>query len=114
MLYNLSRRGIEYDLLPWCRERKIPIMAYSPIEQARLTKSAVVKRIAIRNDATASQIAIAWVLRQPDVIAIPKASRRDHVRENRGALEIHLSDDDLRELDRAFPPPSRKIPLEVI
>jgi diketogulonate reductase-like aldo/keto reductase len=114
VLYNLSRRGIEYDLLPWCRERKIPIMAYSPIEQGRLLKNAALERVAGRHDATPSQIAIAWVLRHPDVIAIPKASRLDHVRENRGALDIRLSDDDLREIDRAFPPPSRKIPLEVI
>ena len=92
-----------------------PLIApYSPIDQARLTKSAAVKRIADRNEATPSQIALAWVLRQPGVIAIPKASDRDHVRANRGALEVHLGQDDLRELDRAYPPPSRKTQLEVI
>jgi diketogulonate reductase-like aldo/keto reductase len=108
------RRGIENDLLPWCRRRKIPIMPYSPIDQGRLAKSASVKRIANRQDATASQIALAWVLRHSDVIAIPKGKNLDHVRENRGALEIRLSEEDLRELDRAFPPPSGKVPLEMI
>jgi diketogulonate reductase-like aldo/keto reductase len=114
VLYNVSRRGIEFDLLPWCRKRKIPTMAYSPIEQGRLTKNAAVKRVAARHDASPAQIAIAWTIRQPDVIAIPKATNSDHVRENRAALEIHLTDEDLRELGRAFPPPSRKIPLQII
>jgi len=114
VLYNLTRRGIELNLLPWCRRRKIPIMAYSPIDHGRLTKSAAVKRIADRQDATPPQIALAWVLRQPDVIAIPKGSHFDHVRENRGALDIRLSEEDLRELDRAFPPPSRKTALQMI
>jgi diketogulonate reductase-like aldo/keto reductase len=89
-------------------------MAYSPIEQGRLPGDRTLRRIADRQDATPAQIALAWVLRQPGVIAIPKASTIDHVRENRGALEIRLTADDLDELDRAFPPPSRKIPLEMI
>ena len=114
VLYNLSYRGIEFDLLPWCRDRNVAIMAYSPIDQARLAKHALVKRIADRIDATPAQIALAWVLRQPNVIAIPKSSHRDHVRDNRAALDIRLSDDDLRELDRAFPPPTRKVSLEMI
>jgi diketogulonate reductase-like aldo/keto reductase len=114
VLYNLTRRGIEFDLLPWCQARAIPIMAYSPIEQGRLLGDRTLRRIADRQDATPAQIALAWVLRQPEVIAIPKASTIDHVRENRGALEIRLTADDLDELDRAFPPPSRKIPLEML
>jgi diketogulonate reductase-like aldo/keto reductase len=114
VLYNLTRRGIEFALLPWCQARAIPIMAYSPIEQGRLPGDRTLRRIADRQDATPAQIALAWVLRQPGVIAIPKASTIDHVRENRGALEIRLTADDLDELDRAFPPPSRKIPLEMI
>jgi diketogulonate reductase-like aldo/keto reductase len=114
VLYNLMRRGIEWDLLPWCQTRAIPIMAYSPIEQGRLPGDRTLRRIADRQDATPAQIALAWVLRQPEVIAIPKAGTIDHVRENRGALEIRLTADDLDELDRAFPPPSHKIPLEMI
>jgi len=114
VLYNLTRRGIEWDLLPWCQTRAMPIMAYSPIEQGRLLGARALRRIADRQDATPAQIALAWVLRQPELIAIPKASTIDHVRENRGALEIRLTADDLNELDRAFPPPSRKIPLQMI
>jgi diketogulonate reductase-like aldo/keto reductase len=114
VLYNLGRRGIEWDLLPWCRTRAIPIMAYSPIEQGRLLGDRTLRRIARRQDATPAQIALAWVLREPDVIAIPKAATIDHVRENRGALEIRLTADDLAELDHAFPPPAHKIPLQMI
>lgn len=114
VLYNLTRRGIEWDLLPYCKIRGIPIMAYSPIEQSRLAKEKGLKTIADRQKATPAQIALAWVLRQEGVIAIPKAARLDHVRENRGALEITLTADDLAELDQLFPPPTRKVPLEMI
>ena len=114
VLYNLTRRGIEYDLLPWCRERQIPIMAYSPIEQGRLLKEAALKKIASRHGVTTSQVALAWVLRHDDVIAIPKAGKSKHVRENHGALDLRLSKQDLSELDDAFPPPTKKIPLETI
>ena len=114
VLYNLMRRGIEYDLLPWCRSRGIPIMAYSPLEQGRLAKDKTVKAIAKRLDATPVQVALAWVLRQKGVAAIPKAAHFEHVRENRGALEIELTTEDLDELDEAFPPPTHKKPLEMI
>ena len=114
VLYNLTRRGIEYNLLPWCRERKIPIMAYSPIEQGRLLNQPALKNIAARHGATAAQVALAWVLRQEKVIAIPKAATPAHVEENRGALNLHLTREDLAELDRAFPPPDRPVPLEMI
>ena len=114
VLYNLTRRGIEYDLLPWCRKRGIPIMAYSPIERGRLANDATVKAIARRLDATPAQVALAWVLQQQGVIAIPKAAQVEHVREDRGALEIQLSSEDMNELDDAFPPPTRKTPLEMI
>lgn len=114
VLYNLTRRGIEYDLLPWCRTREIPMMAYSPLEQGRLVRHKAVKAIADRVRATPAQVALAWVLRQPGVMAIPKASHIERVRENGGALDIVLAPDDLAELDRAFPPPARKIPLEMI
>jgi diketogulonate reductase-like aldo/keto reductase len=114
VLYNLTRRGIEYDLLPWCTERGIPIMAYSPVEQGRLLNHPQLKLIASRHAVTPAQIAIAWVLTQPRVIAIPKAATADHVRENRLAADIELSDDDLATLDAAFPPPTSKRPLEMI
>jgi diketogulonate reductase-like aldo/keto reductase len=114
VLYNLARRGIEYDLLPWCRARHLPVMAYSPIEQGRLLKRHVLSRIALRRDATAPQVALAWVLQHPNVIAIPKASHITHVKENRAALDVLLTVEDLAELDRAFPPPVHKVPLEII
>jgi diketogulonate reductase-like aldo/keto reductase len=113
VLYNLSRRGIEWDLLDWCRQRRIPVMAYSPIEQARLLVHPIVRRIAVRHRASPAQIALAWVLRQDDVIAIPKAGTPEHVREDAEALEIRLTKEDLRELDEAFPPPRSKVPLEM-
>jgi diketogulonate reductase-like aldo/keto reductase len=116
VLYNLLHRGIEWDLLPWCRERSIPIMAYSPIEHAPGEQRGMLdhpqlKRIAARHDATPAQIALAWVLRQR-VVVIPKASKPNHVRENRAALDIVLTNGDLTELDRAFPPPHKKVLLE--
>lgn len=113
VLYNLSRRGIEHDLLPWCRRHDIPIMAYSPIEQARLLANKVVKRVAGRHHATPAQLCLAWVIRQEGVIAIPKAGTPEHVRENHDALELRLTEDDLRELDAAFPPPRGPRPLEM-
>ncbi len=114
VLYNLSRRGIEFDLLPWCRSRNIPIMAYSPIEQGRLLAHPALKAIAKAHNATSAQIALAWLLRQEGVIAIPKASRPGHVEENRRALDVTLSKDDLAALDQAFPPPSGPTPLEML
>jgi diketogulonate reductase-like aldo/keto reductase len=112
VLYNLSRRGIEFDLLPWCRDHGIPIMAYSPIEQGRLLRHKVVKRIAVRHGATPAQLCLASVLRQPGVVAIPKAGTVEHVRENHAALTLKLTDEDFRELDEAFPPPDEARPLE--
>jgi len=114
VLYNLSRRGVEWDLLPWCRERSIPLMAYSPIEQGRILRRPELRAIAARHQATPAQIALAWLLRHPDVMAIPKAATPQHVRENRAALELILTAEDLKELDRAFPPPTRKRPLEML
>jgi diketogulonate reductase-like aldo/keto reductase len=111
VLYNLMYRGIEFDLLPWCRERRIPIIAYSPIEQGRMARDPDLVRIAARHNATPAQIALAWVLRHPDVIAIPKAGTPAHVRENRAAADLTLTKQDLADLDSAFPPPRRKVPL---
>jgi diketogulonate reductase-like aldo/keto reductase len=119
VLYNLAHRGIEWDLIPWCRERRIPIMAYSPVghksvEQKRMLGHPDIKSIASRHGATPAQVALAWLLRQPDLVAIPKAARPEHIRENRAALELQLTAQDIKELDKAFPPPDRKIPLETL
>jgi diketogulonate reductase-like aldo/keto reductase len=114
VLYNLSRRGIEYDLLPSCRAKGIPVMAYSPLEQGRLAKNRSLQRVGARLNATPAQVALAWVLRQEGVVAIAKAGRLEHVRENRSALDLQLAPEDLAELDQAFPPPTRKKPLEMI
>ena len=113
VLYNLARRGIEWDLLPWCRQRNIPIMAYSPIEQGRILSHRALDAVANRHNATAAQIALAWLLRS-GAIVIPRARSQEHVRENRAALEIALTDQDVAELDRAFPPPRERRPLETL
>jgi diketogulonate reductase-like aldo/keto reductase len=114
VLYNLSRRGIEFDLAPWSRQRGIPLMAYSPVEQGALARNTRLEAVATRHDATAAQIALAWVMAQDGVIAIPKASKQEHVRQNVAALDIKLTREDLTDLDRAFPPPTRKRGLEMI
>jgi diketogulonate reductase-like aldo/keto reductase len=114
VLYNLTRRGIEYDLLPWCRKRSIPIMAYSPVEQGRLLNHPQLQDIADRHRATPAQVALAWVVRQDGLVAIPKAGTPAHVRENCAALDILLTDEDLTALDRVFPPPTGPQPLEMI
>lgn len=114
VLYNLTRRGIEFDLLPWCRTRKMPIMAYSPIEQGRLLGHTSLTRIAAHHGATPAQVALAWLLMRPDVMVIPKASDPKHVRENCAALDLRLTEDDLADLASAFPPPARKKPLEML
>jgi diketogulonate reductase-like aldo/keto reductase len=114
VLYNLGRRGIEFDLLPWCRQRAMPVMAYSPLEQGRLLGHNVLASIAARHGATEGQIALAWVLAQPGVIAIPKAGSPRHVRENFGALSIALSVADMAALDHAFPPPRRRQALQML
>jgi len=114
VLYNLSRRGIEHQLLPWCRQRRIPIMAYSPFEEGPLVRGRALQAVARRHNASAAQVALAWVVRQDGVIAIPKAGTPEHVRENRAALDLRLSTTDLTELDRAFPPPSRPTTLDVL
>ena len=113
-LYNLTRRGIEFDLLPQCAAGGVPLMAYSPIEQGRLLRDPTLATIAGRHQVTPAAIALAWVLRQPGMIAIPKASSEAHVRDNRAALDIQLNEDDLAALDRAFAPPRSKQPLEMI
>lgn len=114
VLYNLTRRGIEYDLLPDHRRRGLPVMAYSPIEQGRLLQHAALKNVAARHRATTAQIALVWLLRQGGIIAIPKATAEQHVRDNRAACGIRLTAEDLAELDRSFPKPTGPQPLEML
>lgn len=114
ILYNLTRRGVEWDLLPWCRTHQIPVMAYSPVEQGRLLRHPILQTIAQQNGASAAQIAIAWLLHQEQMIVIPKPSSSSHVEENRAALDLQLSVNDLNALEAAFRPPSKRVALEVL
>jgi diketogulonate reductase-like aldo/keto reductase len=114
VLYNLGRRGIEWDLLPWQRSAGIPVMAYSPIEQGRLLRHRRLTDFARKRGTTPAQVALAWLLAQDGVIAIPKTGSAQRVEENAGALALALSAADLRELDRLFPPPDGPGPLEMI
>jgi len=114
VLYNPTRRGPEFDLFPFLRENSIPVMAYSPIEQGRLPKTGALGDIARKHGVGPFQIALAWVMRDPNVIAIPKASNPDHVKANRAAADLVLDAGDLAAIDRAFPPPTRKRHLEML
>jgi diketogulonate reductase-like aldo/keto reductase len=114
ILYNLSRRGPELNLFPLLRELRVPIMAYSPIEQGRILGHPVLREIAELHHATPAQIALAWVLRRDDVCAIPRASRLEHTNENRAAADIQLDRADLSQLDQEFPRPERVRPLEML
>ncbi|HEV2008441.1 MAG TPA: aldo/keto reductase [Burkholderiales bacterium] len=114
LLYNLARRGIEWDLLPWLRERRIPVMAYSPLEQARLLENARLAQFARRHGMTPAQAALAWLLVNDDIIVIPKCSHRERLEENFGALAQRLTAAQLAELDHLFPPPAGPRPLEML
>lgn len=114
VLYNLARRGPEYDLLPRCREADMPLMAYSPIDHGRLLGDPAVSDMAAAKGVTAAQLALAWVLRVPEVFAIVKASTSVRVAENRAAMEITFSPAELERLDQMFPPPSSKTRLEML
>ncbi len=114
VLYNLTRRGIEYDLLPWCRSHSIPVMAYSPIEQGRMLNHPELQSIATEHNATTAQVALAWLLRQDGLSIIPKASTSAHVRENYAALDLPLTEQNISTLNHAFPPPSGPRPLEML
>jgi diketogulonate reductase-like aldo/keto reductase len=114
VLYNLFHRGIEWDLLPRCREAGLPIMAYAPFEHGRMINHPVLKEVAAEHGVTPPQVALAWVLRQDGVAAIPKASNPQHVLENRRAYDIRLSEHELAMLDQAFPPPTRATSLDVL
>ncbi|MGH7212948.1 MAG: aldo/keto reductase [Acetobacteraceae bacterium] len=115
VLYNPGERGIEFDLIPWCRARSMPLMAYSPVGQGgAMLRSRALVDVARRHGATPAQVAIAWGLRHPDVISIPKAADVAHVRENAAAASITLSTEDLAEIDATFPPPRRKKGLAIL
>jgi len=115
VLYNPGARGIEFDLLPWSRAHGVPIMAYSPVGQGgRLLRDPALRAVAARHGATPAAIAIAWTLRQPGVVSIPKAADAAHVRQNAAAAALRLTPEDLAELDAVFPPPRRKQPLEML
>jgi diketogulonate reductase-like aldo/keto reductase len=115
VLYNLEARGVEFDLLAWCAGHHMPVMAYSPVGQGgRLLGTAALKAVAVRHEATPAQVAVAWTIRAPGVISIPKASDPAHVRDNARAATLTLDEADLAELDSAFPPPRRKQELEML
>jgi diketogulonate reductase-like aldo/keto reductase len=114
VLYNLARRGIEFDLLPWCQQRNIPVMAYSPIEQGRILHNPELIRIAKANQATPAQVALAFLLEREGVIVIPKTANAARAAENREAVSLDITDEDWAALDAAFPPPARKKPLEML
>ncbi len=113
VLYHLGSRGIEWQLLDTCRKAEVMVMAYSPLGQGPLLRKPALKKIADKHGVDPGAIALAWVLRQPGVVAIPKAARPEHVRANMRALEVKLDTDDLKALDAAFPPPKRAAPLDM-
>ena len=114
LLYNLGSRGVEFDLLPWMQARDMPMMAYSPLGRGGLLEHPLITDIADRHDASPAQVALAAVLRQDGVIAIPKASTVEHVEANAEALEIRFDAEDLDRLDRVFSPPTKATPLDII
>ena len=114
ILYNLSRRGPERDLMPWMGKRNMPVMAYSPIEQGRIGTAPALKRVAERRGVSPLQIALAWVLRKPAILAIPKASSVAHVEQNDVAARLSLDDAEIAELDSAFPAPRQPVPLQML
>ncbi len=114
VLYHPGSRGIDFDLLPWQRRHGIPVMAYSPLGEGELAGDSHLRAVAERHGVTAAQVALAWALRRDGVIAIPKASREDHVRANRAAADIRLTAQDLADIDAAFPPPKRKQRLAMV
>lgn len=114
ILYNLTRRGPEFDLIPWLRKHHMPVMAYSPVEQGRLLKNPALISLAQALKVTPAQLGLAWVMRHPDIMAIPKAGHVAHVKENFASLDITLGDDVLAELDKIFPAPTRKQHLAIL
>src|SRR3984893_8319022 len=114
ILYNLTRRGPEFELIPWCRERGIAIMAYTPLGQGRMLQDKALAEVAARHGASPAQVALAWLLRRDGMMVIPKTTQQEHVRDNRGALDLRLTADDLAVIDRAFPPPKGRSALGML
>ena len=114
VLYNLGKRGIDHGLLPESRSCGIVTMAYSPLHQGQLRPQAALREVARRHGVTPEQVALAWTIRGERVLALVKASREEHVRQNAAAAELRLDDDDLRQLDAAYPPPAQEVPLEML
>jgi diketogulonate reductase-like aldo/keto reductase len=114
LLYNLTRRGIEWDLLPWLRERRVPVMAYSPLEQARLVNNVKLAALARDSGMTPAQLALAWLLAKEDVMVIPKCSSLQRVEDNAAARDFQLTVEQLTALDHLFPPPQGPRPLEML
>ena len=114
LLYNLARRGVEWDLLPWLRERRIPVMAYSPVEQGKLLRQAKLRSFAKRHAMTPAQVALGWLLAQEDVIVIPKTGNRERLKENLAALEHPLTPTQIADLEKLFPAPARARPLDML
>ena len=114
VLYCLSRRGPEYDLIPWMTKRSIPLMAYSPLDQGTLLTKPALRKLAAEVGCTTAQLALAWLLARPGVVTIPKSSTRERVKENFGALDVKLTPDVQAQLDKAFPPPKAKQPLQML
>jgi len=114
VLYNLGQRGIEWDLLPWLRKHRVPVMAYSPLDEGRLLRKRALVEFAKRHAMTPAQVALAWLLAQDGVIAIPKTGSRERIEENARALGQPLTPEQLRELDALFPPPDGPSPLAMI
>ncbi|NSZ17187.1 aldo/keto reductase [Agrobacterium vitis] len=114
ILYNLSRRGVEYDLLPWCQKHGVAVMAYSPIQQGRLLQNPELIHVAKANQATPAQVALAFLLERDNMLSIPKTTSLSRLEENRGSVDLDLTDEDLARLDAAFPPPQQKQPLEML
>jgi diketogulonate reductase-like aldo/keto reductase len=112
--YSLSARGIEWDLLPWCQDRGLPVMAYSPLGQGRLLGNPALGGVARRHGVAPATVALAWLLTRQGVVAIPKSSRIERLRDHRKALDLFLDEADLAALDQAFPPPRRKLPLAIL
>lgn len=114
VLYNVTRRGPEFDLLPALAERNVPVMAYSPVEQGRLPRGGALQAVADRHGVTAYQVALAWAVRGANILAIPKAADVAHVRQNRDVLNLVLTAKDIAEIDKSFPPPTRATRLEML
>ncbi|PKE28789.1 hypothetical protein CWS43_20570 [Rahnella sp. AA] len=119
VLYHAAARGIEFDLLPWCEEHAVPVMAYCPLAQAGQLRhdvltAPVMQQIAKARGVSSSQIALAWVVRSGNVIAIPKAVQPQHVKENAAALTLNLTEDEIAQIDKVFPAPRHKTPLDMV